>query len=288
MRVTICSILVLAALTAAPAAAQSIRGQLLDADTRQPIVTAEVALLPGETGYRAVATFTTDSTGAFLLRAKQPGWYRLRARRIGYEEVISPPVELGPGEPMQVELIMSGSAVPLAPLTVLARTAPAGNLRLVTAGFYERRKRWGREGLGMGYFMDGSDLDKRDYSRVSQVVQEVPGVLVEGCGGISACIRMRAVTRIETPRGRAAVAMPCTPSIYLDGQLLDLGTHGTQMNGVSIDQLLNARSLAAVEVYPSINHPAEFGRMVEEPCGAIALWTGGRDVRRDTAAERRH
>ncbi len=291
MRATACAAVCFACLVGAlPADPQTVHGQLLDADSRQPILTGEVALLWGESGDRAVFTATTDTAGSFLLRAKQPGWYRLRARRIGYEEVISPPIELGPGGSMEVELVMSASAVPLAPLTVLARAAPAGNLRLVTSGFYERRKRWGKEGLGMGHFLDGADLDKQNYSRVSQVLQEVPGVLVEGCGGRSACIHMRAVTRIQTRQGRAAVAAPCTPSIYLDGQLLNLQTprgNRLEFSDVSIDQMLNARSLAAVEVYPSVNHPPEFGNMVDEPCGAIALWTGGRDQPRDTIGDRK-
>ncbi len=282
MRVTASTALILACLAAAPVAAQSIRGKLLDADTRQPIVTAEVTLLHGESGLRSAASFTTDSTGAFLLRARQAGWYRLRARRIGYQEVISPSVSLGLGVPMEVELVMSASAVPLAPLTVLARTAPAGNLRLVTSGFYERRKTWGREGLGMGTFLDGADLDKHGYSKVSEVLQEVPGVHVGGCGGRNVCITMRPSTLLLAPKppgigfvkeGYRKDSTPfqgCTPSIYLDGQLLRLANE-------SIDDLMTAWSLAAVEVYPSINRPAEFANVVEEPCGAVALWTGGRD-----------
>lgn len=273
MRIT-CVMICFACLSRAlPVAAQSIHGRLLDADTRQPILTGEVVLLWGESGNHAVSTSTTDTAGTFLLEAKQSGWYRLRARRIGYQQVVSPPVALGPGHPMEVELTMAASAVPLAPLTVLARGAPAGNLRLLTSGFYERRKTWGKDGLGMGSFLDGADLDMHDYSRVSQVLQELPGVLVGGCGGLNACIRMRNATTLT--RG------PCTPSIYVDGHLLDLQPHGgsraIQPRGESIDQLLPANSLAAVEVYPGIIRPARFGNMVEEPCGAIVLWTGGRN-----------
>ncbi len=284
MHIATSAALLLTCLAAAPAAAQSIRGKLRDADTREPIVTGEVALLWGESGYRAVANSTTDSAGNFLVKGKQPGWYRLRARRIGYEEVISPPITVTPGDAMEVELVMSASAVPLAPLTILARAAPAGNLRLAMAGFYERRKTWGREGLGMGYFLDGADLNRHNYERISHVLQEIPGVHVTGCGGRELCITMRTVTRLIQAQTEASVLArglasgECTPSFYIDGQYFDL-------HGESIDHWITGWSLAAVEVYPSINRPPRFANMVEEPCGAIVLWTGGRDEGRDTTAK---
>ncbi|MCG6989109.1 MAG: carboxypeptidase-like regulatory domain-containing protein, partial [Gemmatimonadetes bacterium] len=86
--------LVTALLAATPAAAQRVRGRLVDAGTGEPVPAAEMSLLSGESGTRVVKRALTTDSGRFVLTAPRPGRYRLKAERIGYRTVVSPPFDL--------------------------------------------------------------------------------------------------------------------------------------------------------------------------------------------------
>lgn len=240
--------------------AQTIHGRLIDDDTGQPIDVAEIALIRGDDVARRTMT---DVAGEFVLASIAAGRYRLRAERIGYESVTSPSFDINGDNIWAMELRASAVAVPLAPLTILSSTEALGRNKLKLVGYYERKRTWGRDGLGMGHFLDSSDLQKRPSTRVSDLLRDIPGVHIEGAGGRSQSITMRTVTNIYQRM--------CEPAIYLDGIMLRLD------RGESIDFLVTARAVAAIEVYPAVNKPAEFGHMLDDPCGAVVLWTGPRD-----------
>ena len=69
--------------------AQTARGRLLTDDTPQrPLPFATMSLHSPDGTERAVTI--TDTLGLWVLRAPEPGRYRLRARRLGFQMVTSP------------------------------------------------------------------------------------------------------------------------------------------------------------------------------------------------------
>lgn len=245
-----------------PLSGQELGGQLLDADSETAIPTAEVSLLVEGEESEALKSVVTDSAGSFTFSDVPPGRYRLRSRMIGYLDVLTPPFDLIPTEALQVELRASASAVPLAPLEVVARRPPRRSaLRLVSAGYYERKDSWGDEGLGLGYFMDLEDLDMHPASRTSDFFRELRGVRVEAAGATQQRILMR-----PHPGDYSG----CDPAVYIDGGYVRL------YPGDSLDGLVSALDVSAIEVYPGINKPGRFSGQAPRPCGAIVIWTGGR------------
>lgn len=73
------------ALTAAPAHAQVVRGQVVEAQTQKPIEGAMVILLghEGAVEHRVL----TDAEGGFIAKAVRPGPHSIRVDRIGYESL---------------------------------------------------------------------------------------------------------------------------------------------------------------------------------------------------------
>jgi hypothetical protein len=193
--------------------------------------------------------------GDFFIEAGEEGRFRLQSERIGYRGVTSPPFDLLARDTLEVELRMSVEAIPLAPLTVTSERPPLVlSLRLEAGGFVERKDTYGRKGLGSGHFLVESDWEKRAPSRISAILQEVPGVRIVG-----ARIRLRSITTFD-PGG-------CEPSFYLDGHLF-------RLRGQMIDDILSAWDISAIEVYPGMSRPPQFMDMGDHPCGAIVLWTG--------------
>lgn len=85
----------LALLAAAPAAAQSVRGELRDADRDRPLPGARLLLLDDD-GVTVDSTLT-DRTGRYRLTAPAPGRYLIYFRIDGYASVPSDALELAAG-----------------------------------------------------------------------------------------------------------------------------------------------------------------------------------------------
>jgi hypothetical protein len=99
-----------------PAAAQTVRGTLVEAGTDRPIPGAFV-ILEDSTG-QAISTTLTGSAGTWLLRAPIAGTYWLRADRIGYASVVSDSVVLRRGESASYRLAVDVAPIGLAELAV--------------------------------------------------------------------------------------------------------------------------------------------------------------------------
>jgi hypothetical protein len=239
-------------LCASPTAAQSIEGTALQRGTHQPISGVFVQLMSEADS--AVGSATTDDAGRFVLRAKA-GPYHLHAERIGFQPVDSRTFQLEPGDqPLEVELRMGVKAVPLQPL-VIRSERPDRHLTV----YYQRKKEYGIDGLGYGTFIDGAKLrdELRHAQRATDILQDVPGVLVRGVGGVRRQLFMRGPYSITEPRR-------CIPEVFIDGIPTGVGT--------DIDQLVSLAEISAVEVYPGINKPGELQR--GHLCGAVVIWTG--------------
>lgn len=90
-RVRLCLLALLCFVAGSPLTAQVLTGVLLETDTRAPIEGALVSLLTDD---RRLTLSFTDAQGAFALRAPQPGRYRLRAERIGFDTETSAEIEI--------------------------------------------------------------------------------------------------------------------------------------------------------------------------------------------------
>jgi len=256
-------------------AAQTVRGRLLEAGTEAPLAAATVLLLTGDSADRVVARGVTDDQGHFQLRVPAPGSYRLRITRLGYQPVISQPLDLAPGDqPLDVEVHISPVPILLDPVTIVfERPASESSLHLENAGFYERRRRYGREGLGLGEFLQREEIKKTNPTRVSDALRTVRGVTVRGAGGARQAITLRGHGSIYETDGR------CVPQVYVDG--------APAATGADIDDLVSPSSLAGIEVYPGLSVPVEFwrdmrsGTLQGQACGAIVLWTGAAEADAD-------
>lgn len=134
-------------LAAAPAAAQIVRGTVVDAEAGTPIAHAEVVLID-EDG-NAVQTSLSDGVGAFMLQAPKAGRYTLNVRHIAFVAVSTPVVDVMDLQIVDVQIRMSTAAITLDPLVVVQRRSyGVGQI----AEFYERADRYGKGGFGRIYF----------------------------------------------------------------------------------------------------------------------------------------
>jgi len=99
---------VLLVLPLSAAAAQTVRGVVLDAASGAPVAAAFVLLVPEAAedvpADSAVDGAVTDSLGRFVLAPRAPGRYRLRVDRIGYRSHLGEPFELAPLESLDQEV----------------------------------------------------------------------------------------------------------------------------------------------------------------------------------------
>ncbi len=248
--------LVLLAL-AAPAAAQTLRGRVVDARTGAPIPQAAVTA-HREGGERARVRSGAD--GAFALRLPGGGTYRLRVERIGYREWESGDVSLGAGETLEMELRVTAAPVEVEEVRATARSEPRHVPSLEDRGFYARRDR------GFGRFATRSHWKNRFNRGLLDLMAREPGMP-----------RLTArATRVEfqrtggTQRGRTQATLRrsgCLPRVFLDGVLIQIESADM------LDDLAAPEHVEAIEFYRGAAQiPPEF-QGPEPVCGVLVVWT---------------
>ena len=145
-------------LSAAASAQEAVRieGTIADDGTGAPVEGATVRLADSAGSARETIT---GPDGAFTFAQVAPGAYTLGVRRLGYE-VLSIPLEIGPGAPPQLDVRLQPRAIPLDPLEVgVEGRAP----RLVESGFYDRMEE------GWGVFLEPAwiEANKRGFVRLA-------------------------------------------------------------------------------------------------------------------------
>ena len=261
------------------AAAQTIRGRLLEEGTDNPIPAGEVVLVTSK-GVDLTSVLS-DSTGFFFIRVAEPGEYMLRGERIGYRPALSPVVWIPEGDIVDVELRLAIGAVLHAPLTITAKRRPwyEGAKAPVLWQYYERKEYYGK--LGLGRFAEGEQLAMMGAS--NDVAQTLAGM-----GGVFALPH-------PTRPGRTALytrptSTDCAPVIYLNNsrisnpgrQPADMAAAtsaqanpaaATGREPIVIEDYITMDLLEAVEIYRGASEvPAEFGGP-DANCGVIVLWT---------------
>jgi hypothetical protein len=124
------------------AAAQAVRGELLEGASGRPVAGALVVLLDG--AGKQVGGGFTDAAGEFLVQAPGPGSYTLRAERVGFAAVRSPALRLAAGQTVTHDLETGSEAVKLEGLVVRAekrRCAALPEAGEATAALWEEARK---------------------------------------------------------------------------------------------------------------------------------------------------
>lgn len=235
-------------------ARRGITGRLLDDRTGQPVPGARIQLLNGRE--QRVSSEMTDSAGGFHFAPSAAGAYLLHAERVGYRPVRSTPLTVAPDDTLQVELRVATDAVLLAPLTVVA-----GTTRRVADERLEGFE-WRRRTKATGRFLGPDEIRGLNPFNATDVIQHVPFVRISGAGS-NRWLLLRKRHGIQANQF-------CQANIYIDG----VPVRGLDPSTAMLDQLVSAKALAAVEVYPTHSSaPGEFPPVVDPNCGVIVLWT---------------
>jgi hypothetical protein len=246
---------VLATLTPASAAGQTIRGVVLEEGTTTPIATATVDVRGADTTYTAV----TNEVGWFQIELHEPGQYVLRPSHMSYTAATADTLTLAQHEIVTVVVRMGLAAIPLEPLVVATRTFHP------LKGFYDRMESGKR-----GYFVKRDFIQRRLAVRPSHLVDMTPG------------IRIRPPSSVLGSDFTGSIMMwgpggYCRANVFLDGLPVPPGI-------TSIDQLTSADQLEGVEIYHSFAAAPElfysmfqlhglddYGYMRQ--CGVVAYWS---------------
>src|SRR6185312_12245799 len=105
-------------IAAARVGAQTIRGTVVDEDSKLPIAAVLVTMLD-DAGTDLLPGVRTDSLGNFIVHAARAGTWRVKAMRIGYSPVTSDPVSLIVGGLAVVRLRMTTVAQRLIPVQII-------------------------------------------------------------------------------------------------------------------------------------------------------------------------
>ena len=266
-----------------PAAAQRVRGQLVDQETGQPLSGVAVTLL--QPNGIVLGTAITVEDGRFHLAAPEPGHYLLTISRIGYRRLQEGPFALASGEERGGVYLLSRSVVRLPDIGV---TAPApgveANAYLERVGFYERQK------SDFGHFITEEEIEARQARRFTDLLAVIPGVSIlpaaGGLGGTGVQLRGSDLSRGGT----------CHPRVFIDGLMVirgDARPRGLTREGlpeqraterfrlepeaseIALDDVVMPDDVQAIEVYRSGSQtPARFGgTSTWTQCGVIVIWT---------------
>jgi Carboxypeptidase regulatory-like domain/TonB-dependent Receptor Plug Domain len=258
------------------ACAQAVRGQLIDADSKRPVAQAILSLRAFDS--TVVATATSDAEGRWHLSATQRGVYHISVRRLGYHPMVSPALTLGGDAVVPMDLRLQPMPVALA--AVNAR-AVAVRRNLEYNGFFDRQKG------NFGHFVSPEDIERRQPSRITDLLTAIPGVqLMPGRGGTvgAAQIGLRGSSVTD--------GALCRPRVYVDGVMYTRGDSRTVRarssdaneradaeqridEALSLDDIGHPSTIAGIEVYRSATQvPVRFGgTSVETLCGVIVIWT---------------
>ena len=237
----------LTAFASAGAAAQTIRGVVVEDATGQPLTGATVVALDS-TGAARAATLG-DEAGRFVLRLPGPGPFTLRADRIGFAPHVLGPVYLDALPVFEVELRMATEPVRLDPVRA---TTERRDRRLVRNGYYRR------EHMGIGRFVTRERIERENPLQVTDVLRTEPSVKVVCAADEHPDCR---------PYFRRSAGMfldgDCSIVYVLDGQRLG-------QPPPALDALVHPGDVEAMEIYPGGHGaPAQF----KSPCGTIMIWT---------------
>ncbi len=245
-----------ALLGASPAAAQLVRGSVIDNSTFLAVVGAGVTAL--DSAGKPVASTLSDSLGAFALRLPAPGTYRLRSSALGYRRGGSARVDLAGTAETKVVLRLVPDPVAIDSITVMAQHRVPW---LAREGFYRRQAE------GWGHFLDEQHIEAKAPFKFTDLLYGMAGIQVV-CGMFGLSCDMR------TTRGATFIGKACIPTVVLDGYVVRTGGSPSQgSQRLNLDELLDPHNLAGVEVYRgAAGVPVQYAGYMGA-CGAVIAWS---------------
>jgi hypothetical protein len=200
------------------------------------------------------ALVLTGKDGRFQLAGVVPGHHVLEIRLLGYH-MAQQPMDVGPGETLDVHVVLVVAPVPLGEVKVKGKRALPPGLR----GFEERRAH------GNGHFFNLQEIARMQPRVMTDVLRRVPGVLIQsttGAFGPNDMVRMARTTGVMGGR-------PCPVLFYLNGMPFPV------TRDMSINQYIAPEDVIAIEVYDGTSQiPVEFlSNLLNARCGVIVIWT---------------
>lgn len=216
----------------------SVTGRLLDRASGDEISNATIFFLSATDTAEVIWRGEAARSGRFRSGPIPVATYELRVEALGFP-TLQQEIEFTGGGEIDLRIELVPEAVELEPLVVTARR----QTRLERNGFYDRRR------LGMGRTRTREEIEALNPFRFSDIFRTIPGVQVVPVGrGTGSALRMRGT---------------CRPDLVVDGVTL---------SGVySIDDIVSAHDVEAVEVHSIGSAPAEFSR--SSSCGSVLVWT---------------
>jgi len=250
------------------AGAWEIVGVVVEARSGVAVPTVDVVLR--DSLGALVAAVVGDDVGAFRLRPPREGRFVLAVSRIGYAPA-SREIAFPAEGTLELKVTLAVSPVEVEGLVASGRARPRTS-ELTLAGFEARR----REGGGT-YFTE-EEIDRVHPTRITDLLQRVPGVQVVRIGGRAVDIYVTsAQSRPTAPLLFAS--RPCFPTIWLDGVRV---REGGYQDGVPLrdehkilflDDVIPPEQVGGIEVYTRLGRlPARF-RDSSSSCGVIAVWS---------------
>lgn len=221
-----------------------IAGQLRSSADSSFIADAEVYIVGSQ--HRRM----TDAAGAFRFSGIVPGQYEVRARRVGYEQLVRM-VTVGPGELSYNRWEMRFLPQQLAEVRVQGRLVHVSPFHKDAY----RRAAW-----GFGDFLLPEDISRRDAYQTSDLLEMIPGARVSRGNVEFARCSPSLDPFLGTSGSRDKV------QVYIDGQLVT-----RTMSVAEALTLITPRDIEIIEVYRGVARiPAEF---LADACAVIAIWT---------------
>lgn len=245
--------------------AQTIRGQVIDESTGQPLESVLLTLVDPD-GNDANPGSRSNERGVFTINAPAAGDWRVRAVRIGYGRVTSQPVSLGYGEVVTTRIVMAPANQSVDPVTVTGRRRYSMAELASTVGFELRRAQ------PSGTFFTAEELARFGFFEDIARAGRTPTLTVSG-------------PLTERVLYMRVQGYSCFPWLYLDGSALFVSARGEPLEArrdraISALDHLNSvpmDNLYGVEIYrypqrPPVALAGSFAD-ADNGCGWIAVWT---------------
>jgi len=239
-----------------------VRGTVVDIRD-QPIPAVTLVIAGGK-------PVISDDSGRFQLEISHRERILIDVRRIGY---MPSRVGFAAGGDTSISVFLLPSTQQMPGVEVMGiKTRP-----LPIAGF-EQRMLERKRGAGAGHFITAKDIEASPSLRATQIVENIPSILVRRTSGDRFAIYGKSV----------GGGGECVATVYLDGVRvassgeLTRDRRGRVVNqrdalGSPIDQLVTPSEIAGVEVYgrglfaPTQFHPP--GDEMALRCAIVAYWT---------------
>jgi hypothetical protein len=251
--------LFLSTILALDASAQraALTGSVLADSTEKPLAGAEVAIPTLKLSTR------TNAAGEFFLVNIYPGTYIVVARQIGYRPIFVSLTFADSGT-VETDFLLLRRVVVLDTITA-AENAPAAKMR----GFEERRA------LGLGHYITRDELEKRENSRMADILAQVPGVRIvrartSGSGFVANSRGRNSIAPERSGNRRLGIPAACYATVYLDGVPVYTGRDNSSLFDVNS---FGPMQLEGVEYYSSAAQtPTQYAGTGTD-CGVLLLWT---------------